>query len=102
MSSELASLERRATAELAACADEAALRTWNTKYFGKQGEMVTALKAVSAVPPAERRAYGQEANRIKDALTQAYDAALAHVKELALEASLRAAPLDVTLPGRSV
>jgi len=55
------------------CADEGALRAWHTKYFGKQGEVIVALKAVSGVPQAERRAYGQEANRIKDALTQAYE-----------------------------
>src|SRR5439155_21161811 len=67
---------------------------------GKQGEVIAALKAVSTVPQAEKRAYGQEANRIKDTLTQAYEVALAAKKELALEASLKAAPLDVTLPGR--
>jgi phenylalanyl-tRNA synthetase alpha chain len=97
---DLASLLQRALAELAACADEAALRAWNTKYFGKQGEVIAALKAVSMVPPEERRAYGQEANRIKDALTQKYETALAEAKDRALEASLKAAPLDVTLPGR--
>src|SRR5438309_2163099 len=97
---DLASLEQRATAELNASADEAALRAWNTKYFGKQGEVLTAVKAVATVPTADRRAYGQEANRIKDALTQAYDEALARAKELALEASLKADPLDVSLPGR--
>src|SRR5206468_6828553 len=42
----LASLEERALAELNGCADEAALRVWHTKYFGKQGEMTWALKRV--------------------------------------------------------
>ncbi len=102
MSAELTSLEQRATAELSACADEAALRAWHTKYFGKQGEVIAALKAVANVPAAEKRTYGQEANRIKEALTQAYETALAAAKERALEASLKAAPLDVTLPGRSI
>jgi phenylalanyl-tRNA synthetase alpha chain len=102
MSSELASLEQRATAELAACADEAALRAWNTKYFGKNGEIQAALKALATIPPAEKRAYGQEANRIKETLLQQYETRLAQVKESALEASLKAAPLDVTLPGRAV
>ena len=35
MSAELAALQDRALAELNAAADEAALRAWNTKYFGK-------------------------------------------------------------------
>lgn len=93
-------LEERALAELRGCADEAALRAWNTKYFGKQGEVALALKEVGKVPPEERRAYGQEANRVKEALTKAYDDTLAAEKENALARNLAADALDVTLPGR--
>jgi phenylalanyl-tRNA synthetase alpha chain len=100
--SRLASLEQNALQELDACGDEAALRAWNTKYFGKQGEMTLALQRVGEVAPAERRAYGQEANRIKEALTRAYEAALARAREKALEKDLAAEALDVTLPGRPV
>ena len=100
--SDLATLEQRALAELTACLDEAALRAWNTRYFGKQGEVALAIKKVGEVPQAERRAYGQEANRVKEALLQAYDQALAQEKEKALAHSLAADHLDVTLPGRPV
>ena len=99
---DLTSLEQRATAELAACADEAALRAWNTTYFGKQGEVVQAVAKLKEVPPAEKPAYGKEVNRIKVALTAAYEAALAQVKEKTLEQSLTQDALDVTLPGRRV
>src|SRR5438128_717880 len=98
--SNLATLEQRALAELQACPDESALRQWNSKYFGKQGEVALALKRVGEVPPAERRTYGQEANRVKEALTQAFESALAQEKEKALARSLAAYALDVTLPGR--
>jgi len=100
--SDLATLEQRALSDLQACADEGSLRTWNTKYFGKQGEMLLAVKKVGEVPPPERPAYGQQANRIKEALTQAYETALAREKEHALARSLSADALDVTLPGRPV
>jgi phenylalanyl-tRNA synthetase alpha chain len=100
--SDLAELERRASEELAACEDEAALRAWNSRYFGKAGEVLTALKAVGSVPPAERKTYGQKANQIKEALTRSYDEALAGAKERALERSLATERLDVTLPGRPV
>ena len=53
--SDLASLEQRALAELSACKDEAELRAWHTKYFGKQGEVLLAVKKIGEVPPAERR-----------------------------------------------
>jgi phenylalanyl-tRNA synthetase alpha chain len=100
--SDLASLKQRALTELKACADEAALRAWNTRYFGKQGEVLLAVKDVAKVPPAERRAYGQQANQMKEELTRAYEEALTAEKDRALERSLTSEALDVTLPGRPV
>jgi phenylalanyl-tRNA synthetase alpha chain len=100
--SDLASLEERALNELKACADEAALRAWNTRYFGKQGEVIQALKKVGEVPPAERRAYGQQANRLKETLLQAHEEALKEAKEKALDRNLATEALDVTLPGRTL
>src|SRR5437870_12619980 len=98
--SDLSSLEERARSELAACGDEAALRAWHTRYFGPQGEVPAALKKIGTLPKEERKAYGVEANRIKEALSQAYEAADARRKEQALEKSLTEHALDVTLPGR--
>jgi phenylalanyl-tRNA synthetase alpha chain len=98
--SDLADLEERALGELRSCADEAALRAWNTRYFGKQGEVHLAVKAVGAKPPAERKAYGQQANQLKDKLTAAYEQAEKEDKERSLQRSLASEALDVTLPGR--
>ncbi len=98
--SDLATLEQRALAELQGCADESALRAWNTRYFGKQGEVPQALSAIGKIAKEERKAYGQKANQVKEELTAAYETALAAEKERALERSLTAEALDVTLPGR--
>ena len=98
--SDLAALEQRALQELEACGDEAALRNWNSKYFGKQGELTLALKKVGEVPPAERRSYGQEANRVKESLSEAHENCLRRQKDQALAKSLAENALDVTLPGR--
>jgi phenylalanyl-tRNA synthetase alpha chain len=100
--SDLATLEQRARGELTSAGDEEALRAWHTKYFGKQGEVLQALKQIGSVPPAERRAFGLEANRIKESLTHEYEAALKRSKEQTLERSLGEHALDVTLPGRPV
>ena len=99
---DLAALEQRAREELAGCTDEASLRAWHTKYFGRQGEVPQAMSRLKEVPPAEKPAYGREVNRIKDALTAAHEAALARVREQALERSLTQDALDVRLPGRPV
>jgi phenylalanyl-tRNA synthetase alpha chain len=98
--SDLAELEQRAVRELAACADEAALRAWHTKYFGDHGEVRQAINRIKEIPSAEKRSYGQEVNRIKEALQRAYDDDVRRKKELALERSLSESALDVTLPGR--
>ena len=98
----LADLERRGRDELAACPDEPALRVWNAKYFGDKGEVAVALKAVGKIPAADRKEYGQEANRVKESLSADYAAALAAAKERVLVAGLSQPPLDVTLPGRPV
>jgi len=98
--SDLVALEQRGMAELHDCADEPALRTWHTRYFGKDGEVTLALKRVVEVPQAERRSYGQEANRMKEAFSEAYHTASAKLKAKELERSLAADALDVTLPGR--
>ena len=98
----LIQLEQRASAELREASDEAALRAWNTKYFSEKGEMNAALRLVGTLPGDQRKAYGQDANRVKQTLTAAYDQALATAKEATLLASLAANPLDVTLPGRPV
>lgn len=98
--SDLAALEQRARSELAACADEAGLRAWHTRFFGDAGEIKQALAGIGKVPKEQRAIYGQEANRIKTALGEAYDAALALEKDRAIERSLTQEVVDVTLPGR--
>jgi phenylalanyl-tRNA synthetase alpha chain len=100
--SDLTTLEQRARQELQNCGDEAALRAWHTRYFGPHGELTAAMKGIGKIPAAERRAYGQEANRIKEELTHAYESAAAAEKKRALERSLAEDRVDVTLPGRPV
>jgi phenylalanyl-tRNA synthetase alpha chain len=97
---DLDALQARATAELAAAKDEAALRAWNTKYLGKTGEVTLAMKDIGKVAKESRGEYGQKANAVKKALEAAYEQEMEGEKERALQASLAETPLDVTLPGR--
>jgi phenylalanyl-tRNA synthetase alpha chain len=98
--SELANLEQQALAELSQCPDDTTLRAWNNRYFGKQGEVALAIKKIGAVPAEQRKTYGQEANRVKEALLAAHERTLDRLKQEALARSLEADALDVTLPGR--
>lgn len=98
----LATLEPQALAELTACTDEQALRGWNAKYLGKSGEITTAVKRVGELPAAERPAYGQAVNALKQKLLQAEAAHAEVLRQRELERSLTQDRLDVTLPGRPV
>ncbi len=97
---DLQALEAQALTELTACGDEAALRAWNTQHFGDSGKMKTAMGQIGKLPKDQKAAFGAEANRVKAALTAAYDTALAGAKDRALQLSLTTNPYDVTLPGR--
>lgn len=97
---DLKALEAGALAQLVACADEAALRAWNTEYFGDSGKLKAAMGALNKLPKDQKPAFGAEVNRVKAALTAAYETALAAAKEAALQVSLTTNPYDVTLPGR--
>ena len=95
-------IEEQALSGLKQSADEPALRQWNTRYFGDKGEVNLLLREVSKIPPTERKPFGQEGNRVKQVLTEAYEKALSEASERALLASLNEDPLDVTLPGRPI
>src|SRR5262245_13409308 len=99
-SDDLKALETQGLEELKACLDESALRTWYGKYLGEKGLIRAAQAKLGTIPKDQKAAYGQEFNRVKTALTNAYEAKLAEAKERALQASLTSNPLDVTLPGR--
>ncbi len=98
---ELTLLEKQGLEELAACGEEAALRAWNGKFLGEKGLWKAAFGKLNSLPKDQKKGFGEEANRVKKTLTDAYEKALAEEKEKTLLASLTASPLDVTLPGRS-
>ena len=72
---ELTALGARAIEELNAITDEAALRAWYGTFLGDKGLLKAAFGRMKEVPPAEKKAFGQEFNRVKTSLETAYEAA---------------------------
>ncbi|MBN1935118.1 MAG: phenylalanine--tRNA ligase subunit alpha [Anaerolineae bacterium] len=95
-------LQASALAELEAAADIDALRVWDQTYLGKKGALTPFLRGMGQLPAEERPQVGQAVNEVKQALTAAFEAKEAALKEAALAASLAANAIDVTLPGRPV
>jgi phenylalanyl-tRNA synthetase alpha chain len=98
---DIASLQQQFETELRAAASEAELRAVRDRYLARQGGIVSdLLKAVASVAPAEKRAYGQAANRFKQTVEAALQSAQTVLAESARARDRRANAIDVTLPGR--
>jgi len=82
--------------------DEHALRTANARFAGPQGELTVLMKSMRELPGDRRREFGQAANAVKQAVTEAFEQGLLRLAQLARDAEMSAPVLDPTLPGRGV
>ena len=99
-SASLDAFVQRALADVAGCADVAALDQVRVRLLGKKGQLTERLKALGALPAAERPAAGQRINEAKAAIHEALEGRRAALDSAALEAALASGRIDVTLPGR--
>src|SRR5215831_21317754 len=98
----IADLDRLAVefaAEIGAVATEQEIRAAQARYLGKKGKVSELMKALGKLPPAERPAVGEAANRAKSGIERAVSERLAALAEASLSADL-ARVVDVTLPAR--
>ena len=94
---DIGALQATAMVELASAVGADALEAWRIKYLGAKGAVKAAMNRLKEVPADQKRAVGQVANEVKNALQAAYDERLAQVGSAKKH---RAGPLvDVTLPG---
>jgi phenylalanyl-tRNA synthetase alpha chain len=97
---DLATLLRQALDEVAASSTLAALDEVRVRWLGKKGAFTEQLKALGALPAAERPAAGARINEAKQQFEAAVDCAREALARAAVEAELAAGRIDVTLPGR--
>ncbi len=97
---ELEGIVAAALADLAACADPAALENSKAKYLGKSGALTDLLKSLGRLPAAERPAAGARINDAKATLEAALAARREELADARLAAQLASEALDVSLPGR--
>ena len=100
MSPNLDALLSAAQADIAATADARALDALRVDLVGKKGRVTELLKSLGAMAPDERKVFGEQVNRVRDALNQALDAKSNALADFALNAKLASETIDVTLPGR--
>lgn len=95
-------LDRLAAAlgvEIGPLETEQEIRAAQARYLGKKGQASEVMKALGRLPPEDRPAVGEAANRTKAAIEGLVARRLASLAEVALSVDL-ARVVDVTLPGR--
>ncbi len=92
----LRALEGEALSAVESAEDAHALEEARVRYLGrKDGRISVVLRGLGDLPPDERPAVGQEANRVKEVVRAALEA-----REQALSRPAVAGGEDLTLPGR--
>jgi len=97
---QLTILRYEAQQRLQAAADAEALHAWRQAYLGKKGTLTAIFRRLGTLPLDDRSLVGKTANAVKQALEATYEARVEALRREALERSLHAKALDVTLPGR--
>jgi phenylalanyl-tRNA synthetase alpha chain len=99
-STEFDKLEGELLKAVASAADLAALEDVRVAALGKKGRISELMKGLGAMPPEERKAFGQSVNAVKDAVAEALSARRAALEADALSERLASEFADVTLPVR--
>jgi len=102
MSPNLDELLKVALGDIAQAADARALDALRVELLGKKGRVTELLKSLGGMAPDERKVFGEQVNKVRDALTAALDGKAKSLADAALAAKLGSEMLDVTLPGRGV
>jgi phenylalanyl-tRNA synthetase alpha chain len=97
---ELAALIESALAQIASAGRIAELDEIRVHWLGRRGTLTEQLKAIGALPAAERPAAGASINTAKQRLHEAIEARRLELERGAIELELHTGALDVTLPGR--
>jgi phenylalanyl-tRNA synthetase alpha chain len=102
MKDELAKLRERTLASLPDLKDEKALSDARTRVLVRKGELTTILRSLKDVPPENRSAIGELANRIKSELESKFTEAEENLRREAERKKLASESIDITLPGRRI
>jgi phenylalanyl-tRNA synthetase alpha chain len=76
-----------------------ALEAWRIKYLGTKGLVKSTMQRLREVSREDKPAAGQAANKLKIALTEAFEAHKGKLGSSGAKAKKTSAKLDVTLPG---
>jgi phenylalanyl-tRNA synthetase alpha chain len=97
---QLAEIERNASASLATIDSSGALAEWEREYLGGKGAMTSLMRSLGSIEAEDRPEAGRRSNQVKQALIAAFSAREQELAAGDLEKRLADEAVDVTLPGR--
>ncbi len=100
MATDLEELSRSAAAEIETAADARTLEQLRVDLLGKKGRVTELLKQLGGMAPEQRKAFGEQVNRVKETLGAALERKAEALGEAELARRLASETIDVTLPGR--
>ena len=100
MREDLNKIKVQTLADIDAASDLRALEDIRVAIFGKKGALTAVSRGMGALSAKERPVMGQMVNEVKDELESAWGAKNTALAAAALEVSLKAEAIDVTLPGK--
>lgn len=68
-------------------------------YLSKKGKLTSAMALMKDLPNEEKPLFGKRVNEAKARLEAAFSAKIEHLREIKLQATMKAEAIDVTLPG---
>jgi phenylalanyl-tRNA synthetase alpha chain len=80
---------------------ELEIRSAQARYLGKKGRLSELMKRMGTLPPEDRKAFGEQVNRVKGVIEEITAQRLKALADLARHKDLERV-VDVTLPGRPV
>ncbi len=96
----IAEILTRALHDVGEAQTSQALEEIRVRYLGKKGLLTQLLRTLSALPPAERREVGQDANEAKDRIEATLRERLTALRAEERRRALLTGGPDLTLPGR--
>jgi len=87
-----------ARARILQCEDASALKDIEREYVGKKGAVAAMLAAIPTLAPEDRKAHGQKANALKQAILEAISERQGLFASESLDQARRADDFDPTLP----
>jgi len=100
MTIDLEELSSKAAAEIEGATDPRVLEQMRVDLLGKKGRVTELLKQLGGMAPEQRKAFGEQVNRVKETLSAALESKAQKLGEAELARKLASETIDVTLPGR--